>query len=216
MSMILDKMCVVPGSPPSNIVHFWEYLIAGWASVINVDPLTLFCRARFVIPLLGFSGMYLLIRNIFSDALKSEVIFWGVLIMSLGGFILISPSNLDWIKLDPYRLVTSFMGTVHHSDSAMDIMIALSAAVFLMVIRSPEKRNIFLFAGVLLVLFMWHAREFFQMAIYAGVFGIVSAIMPGAGWKEFKRWAIAACVIVVVTAVIFPVVKAVPSARCRQ
>ncbi len=173
MPMVLNDLGLNQGVPPPNLIHLWEYLIAGWAFLINVDPLPLFYHARFVVPILGFSGMYLLIRNIFPNATKSEIIFWGVLIMCLGWFILLSPSSLDWIKKrDHFRGVMSFMGTVHHSDTAMDILIALIAGLILLTLRRSCWKHIFLLSGVLMVSFMWHSREFFQTAIYIGVFGV--------------------------------------------
>lgn len=205
MPMVLNDLGVHQGAPPPNLVQLWEYLIAGWSSLINMDPLPLFYRSRFVIPLLGFSGMYLLIKNIFSNMIKAETIFWGVLIMCLGWFALLQPSNLDWIITgDPFRGVMSFMGTAHHSDAAMDILIALSAGLILATFRNTCWRNISLLAGVLSASFMWHPREFFQAAIYAGIFGITMLLFPHTGKKVMlKKWAVVMGIFVVVATIYF-------------
>ena len=204
MPMVLNDLGIYRGVPPPNLIQLWEYLIAGWASLINMDPLPLFYRARFVIPLLGFSGMYLLVKNIFSKAIKAEIIFWGVLIMCLGWFVLLSPSNLDWVKGDPFRGVMSFMGTVHHADAAQDILIALSAGLALLVFRSVCWRNILLLTGVLAASFMWHPREFFQAAIYAGIFGITILLIPHTDKKVMlKKWAVVMAIFVIVATICF-------------
>jgi hypothetical protein len=189
MPMIINDLGIHQGVPPGNLIHLWEYLLAGWASLTNTDPLPLFYRARFVIPILGLSGMYLLIRNIFPKASKAEIIFWGVLLMCLGWLALLSPSNLDWVKKDPFRGVFAFMGTVHHSDAAMDILIALTAGLILATFSNVCRRNIFLLSGTLLACFMWHPREFFQAAIYAGIFGITIVLSLGRERKAaIKKW----------------------------
>ncbi len=184
MPMVLNDLGLNQGVPPPNLIHLWEYLIAGWAFLINMDPLPLFYHARFVIPILGFSGMYLLIRNIFLNATKSEIIFWGVLIMCLGWFILLSPSSLDWVKRDPYRGVTAFMGTVHHADAAMDILVALIAGLSLLTLRRSCWKHVFLLAGILVASFMWHPREFFQSAIYVGIFGMTIYLSTNNGSRK--------------------------------
>lgn len=216
LPMTLHDLGLHPGDYPSNLVHLWEYLIAGWAKVIQSDPLPIFPHSRFIIPLFGFSGMYLLIRNIFKNEIKAEAVFWGVMIMCLGGFVLLSPSNMDWIKSDPYRLATAFMGTSHHGDTAMEILLALSAGLFLMTFRCPTKKNFFLLAGILSASFLWHPREFFQTAVYAGVFGITLFITPHPDKKALiKRWILAMAAFLIVAAVIFPITKSVMSIKSR-
>lgn len=192
MPMVLNDLSLNQGVPPPNLIYLWEYLIAGWAFLINMDPLPLFYHARFVIPILGFSGMYLLIRNIFQNATKSEIIFWGVLIMCAGWFAFLSPSPLDWVKeRDPFRGVMSFMGTVHHADAAMDILIALIAGLILLTLRRSCWKHIFLLAGILVASFMWHPREFFQSAIYVGIFGVTIFLPTRVSRKTMlKKWLI--------------------------
>jgi len=133
--------------------------------------------------------------------------------MCFGWFAILSPCNLDWIKGDPMRGVMSFMGTVHHSDAAMDILIALSAAIALLAFRNFCWRNIFLLAGVLSATFMWHSREFFQVAIYAGIFGITMLLFPNTDKKlMLKKWFAVMAIFAVVAIFFFSVMSAmVPS-----
>ena len=200
MPLVLSDLGVYRGSPPPNLINIWEYLIAGWASLVNMDPLPLFYRSRFMLPILGFSGMYFLIRNFFQKDVKAEIIFWSVLIMSVGGLMLLSPSNLDWVKSDPYRQVMAFMGTAHHADSAMDILLALNAGLFLMNLNNnTNKKTLFLLAGTLVATFMWHPREFFQTAMFAGIWGISVFVAPQVSRKAMlKKWALAMGVFLIV------------------
>jgi hypothetical protein len=204
MPMALDDLGITRGAIPQNLIHLWEYLLAGWASLINIDPLPLFYRSRFVVPFLGFSGMYLLIRNIFLKAVKSEIIFLSVLFMCLGWFTLLSPSNLDWVKQDPLRGIMSFMGTAHHADTAMEILIPLNAGLALLTYRYFGWRNFLLLAGILTASFMWHVREFFQTAIYSAIFGITLLLTPYINKKTMlKKWAGVMVVFIVVGLVFF-------------
>jgi len=206
MPLALGDLALTKGAIPPNLVHLWEYLIAGWSSLINVDPLFLFYRARFVIPLLSFAGMYLLIRNIFSDKAKSEVVIWGVFTMCLGWFTLLSPSALDWVKEDPLRGIMSFMGTVHHADSAMEILVPLVSGLALLAFRKPGWRSFSLLAGVLVASLMWHVREFFQVAVYLGVFGLTLLFVPNIDRKKmFMRFGFIAAIFLIV-AIIFSAV----------
>jgi hypothetical protein len=190
MPMVLKDLSITRGVPPQNLIHLWEYLLAAWSSLINMDPLPLFYRSRFVIPFLGFSSMYLLIRNIFLKAQKSEIIFLTVLFMCLGWFALLSPSSLDWIKQDPLRGILSFMGSAHHADTAMEIFIPLNAGLFLLAYRYFGWRSFLLLSGVLTATFMWHVREFFQTGIYSVIFGITLLLTPTIDRRaKLKKWA---------------------------
>lgn len=189
LPLVLRDLGITPGAPPTNLIQFWEYLLAGWATLINLDPLPLFFRARCIIPILGLAGMYLLIKNIFLNRKKSEVIFWGCLMMSLGRLMLLSPSKFDWVKQDFSRGLTAFMGTVHHSDAAMDALLPVWIALSLMAFRRPVWRNFLLLTGVSVAGFMWHPREFFQVVLYVGIVGIICVFYSTPHKKiVLKRW----------------------------
>lgn len=208
MPMVLQNLVLAKGVIPLNLIHLWEYLVAGWAALVNVDPLVLFYRARFVIPILGFSGMYLLIANIFPSRAKAEAIIWGVLLMCLGWFALLSPSNLDWVKQDPFRGIMSFMGTAHHADSAMEILVPLLCGLALLAFRKPGWRSFSLLAGVLVASFMWHVREFFQMAVYVGIFGITLLFIPDIDRKKLlMRLGFILAVFLVIAIVFFAIMS---------
>lgn len=213
MPMVLSDLAIVRGDPPPNLIYFWEYLLAGWAVLINTDPLLLFYRSRFVVPVLGFSGMYLLARSLFKDEKKVEVVFFGVLVMSLGALMTLDPSPLSHIKQEQFRYVMSFMGTSHHADSAMDVLLPVCTALLFMALRDPTRMNFIFLAGISCVSFLWHPREFFQTLIYAVVVSIALLIMPDENKRAYlKRWVIVMMVFIAVGAAFFIMMKAfVPS-----
>lgn len=201
----LDSFGVQPGAPPPNMIHLWEFLIAGWSRLINSDPLPLFYRARFIIPLLGYSGMYFLIKNIFSCKVKAEIIFWGVIIMSIGWFMLFS--EFEYIREDPSRGTMAFMETVHHGDASTGILIALTAGLLLFYFYNPDWKNFFIITGVLAANFMWHEREFFQAAVYAGIFGLSLLLQPAVNKaKSLKRWMAVMGAFAVITTLLFLII----------
>jgi len=110
--------------------------------------------------------------------------------MCLGWFALLSPSSLDWIKQDPLRGIMSFMGSSHHADTAMEILLPLSAGLVLFTYRYFGWRSFLLLSGVLTATFIWHVREFFQTAIYAVIFVITFLLTPNIDRKaKLKKWA---------------------------
>jgi hypothetical protein len=199
MPMELSRLAVIPGQPPANLIHLWEFLIAGWATVCRVDPLFLFSRCRFVVPFLGLSSMFFMVKMIFKDRERSEVVFWSILAMCLGWFVLLPPSNLGWItQNDPLRGIFSFMGTTHHSDSGMEILISLDVGLVLLCLREPRWRHLAILAGTLVATFMWHAREFFQVGIYLGVFCL--ALLLHKSGKMRNGLVMVACIFCLVSA----------------
>jgi len=201
MPLILKDLGITQGNPPPNLIQLWEFLIAGWARVINIDPLFVFYRSRFLIPLVGLPGIFLLIKQIYADRVKAEAVFGGVLLICLGWIILLSPSPLDWVKEDTLRGVMSFMGTAHHGDSAMDILIPLNAALVIMAFRNPAWRNLLLLGGILSATFLWHVREFFQTALYTGLLGVVLLFLPsGKRRADMMKWLKIAAIFLVVAA----------------
>jgi len=208
MPMDLYDLSLTRGVPPPNLVNLWEYLLAGWSTLINIDPLYLFYRCRFVIPLLGLSGMYLLVSNIFIERRRAEAVFSGVLLMSLGAFVLFSPSPYDWLKAEQFRGVFSFMGTAHHADAASDILVALGAGAVFLAAKETSWRNLFLLSSALIASFLWHPREFFQNAVYAGMLGLTTLLIPSEErLKKLKKWLVIVAVFFVIAILFFILMK---------
>jgi hypothetical protein len=187
------------GMPPANMINLWEFLVAAWARLIHSDPLPLYFRARMVIPLLGLPGIFLLILSLFPERKKAEALFSGIVIMAMGWFMLLSPSCFDYIKSEKFRGLMAFMGSAHHSDSAMDILIAPGAALIFLWLRKAGWRFALLIAAFLAGSFLWHPREFFQEVLYGGIAGLALLLSRRETWKAgMKRFgllvAIIACI----------------------
>ncbi len=208
LPLILPDLSVGPHVAAANMVNFWEFLIAGWARLIHCDPLPLFFRARFIIPLAGLPPMFLLTRSIVNDDRKAEGVFWTILLMVLGWWLLLSPSSMDYIKNEHLRGALAFMGTVHHADSAMDMLIAPCAALLLLITRKTTVTYVALFAALLSITFLWHPREFFQIALYAGILGLTILLFPSEERKKMlKCWAVSFVTVVAVAILLMVAMK---------
>jgi hypothetical protein len=202
MPLLLELQGVERGLTPPNLVNLWEFLVAAWSRCTALDPLVVACRARFVIPLAGLAGMYLLVRAIFLGRRRSNSVFLGVAVMCLSQFVLHCPS-LKWIRADGTRGVFAFMGTFHHSDAAMDILIALSAGLALLMMRRTDIRNSLAFFGILTASFLWHPREYLQLSLYLAVALLTMLALPHLrSLAALRRWA-AVMLVVVVSATAF-------------
>jgi hypothetical protein len=164
---------------------------------VRIDPLPLFCHARMVVPVLGLSGMYLLIRLIFLDGRKSTLIFVGVLALASGQVVL-ETKSLHWVNAyDPTRGVFTFMGTAHHADAAMDILLPMTAAILLLFMRQPRWSHGLLLIGILVANFLWHPREFLQAALFLGMVLPVALLLPSLRRRVvFTRWLVTTGILV--------------------
>ncbi|MHC9543609.1 MAG: hypothetical protein AB9903_29205 [Vulcanimicrobiota bacterium] len=208
LPLVLPDLSVGPHVAAANMVNFWEFLIAGWARLIHCDPLPLFFRARFIIPLAGLPSMFLLTKSITDDDRKAEGVFWTIILMVLGWWVLLSPSSLDYIKNEHLRGALAFMGTVHHADSAMDMLIAPCAALLFMLVRRTTLIHMALFAALLAITFLWHVREFFQIAMYAGILGLSILLFPSEEKKKMlKCWSVSIITIVAVAVILLVAMK---------
>jgi len=195
--LALEDLGIGPHLPPPNLIHLWEFLVAGWARCIQTDPLPLFCHARFVVPVLGFAGMYLLTRMIFVSRKTTAATFAVVLMLCLSGLVL-DASNLSLIRVnDPTRRVHTFLGSAHHADTAVDILIALTAGMVIWWMRRPTWSGLPLLAGILTANFLWHPREFLQVALYLGLLGLTVGLLPSLRRRAvWTRWAATTMVLV--------------------
>jgi hypothetical protein len=163
----LSNLGVLPNVLPPNVIYFWEYMIAAWATAIHADPLPLFEHVRFIIPLVGLPAMYLLAWAIFSTR-RANQCFSVILLLVLGAIFLVKPTTLDFVNVaDPTRGAFLFYGTAHHADAAMDILMPMLTALLWLSLSSRRWLWRILLLGMLLVAFLWHPREYFQLAITA-------------------------------------------------
>ena len=99
---------------------------------------------------------------------------------------------MGWVQaVDPTRGVFAFMGTVHHADPAIDILIPLACGLGLRMVRRPMLGNAALLVTVLTTSFLWHPREFLQCSLYLGVVGLALVLTPALRkWRVLRNWAL--------------------------
>lgn len=176
-SFSLDELALVKGFPPANLIHFWEYQIAVWSTMSGTDPLVLFLRARCLLPFVGFIALFFFVRNVFQSDFYRYGVYWGAVVLSFGLLNLQSPSSLSWIvETDKSRFLTSFMGTVHHSDSGMDILLPLGCGLLLYALRHMSGKIWCLLFGFLVAALFWHVREFLQLGIHFIFLSVVGVL----------------------------------------
>ena len=175
---VLDELALVKGFPPANLIHFWEYQLAVWSRLSGMDPLIVFLKARCILPFIGFIALFFLVRNIFQSKTYRYGVYWGGTLLSLGLLNLQEPSSLSWIyNIDPSRFLTSYMGTVHHSDSGMEILLPLGCGLLLYSLRNMCGKIWCLLFGFLIACLLWHVREFLQLGIHFIVLSLVGLLV---------------------------------------
>ncbi len=199
LPLSLGDLGIAKGGPPPNFVHFWEYLLALWAHASGMDILPVFARARCLVPVAGLSCMALLIRLTLGGARKTRIVFSVALALVALEIMLVAPSGLDWVNaMDPTRGLMCFLGTVHHADPAMDILLPMSLAACLIFLRRASLGTGLALAGALSVNFLWHPREFFQIALYFGLLWLLMLLAARNRLKALLRGALGMGVLVAV------------------
>jgi hypothetical protein len=163
---VFDSMGYIKNAPMPNLLQGWEFIIAFVSELSSIDPIYVFLKIRFVIPILGLSSLFLLICAYFNDVKKS---LYLIVMIYLIAFIRIhfTYMNIDILGLvEPSRGILHFMGTSHHIDAAVDIMLPTIIAFSVFVFNSKERYlhvclSIFLFS-----VFTWHPRIYFINEIY--------------------------------------------------
>lgn len=178
MPLNLNDLGIEANFPPPNLVNLWEFLIAASARAGQIDPLPMFYRARFLLPLFGLAGMYLLVHVIFRGFRRRQAVFLAIALMC-GLRLFLATPGLSWVSdTDSTRGVFAFTGTAHHADVAMDLLLAVSIAIALQTLLRFSIRNLSLFVLILIINFLSHPREFFQIALYMGIAGLMVIAIP--------------------------------------
>ena len=193
----LADIGLMPNQPPPNLVHLWEFFVAGWARMINVDPIVVFHRARFLVPLLAMPAMYLLIAGVTPHRRRAEAVFLVILLLAAGGAFLLGPGPLDWVRRkDPTRWAFCFLESAHHADVGMGVLLPLLSGVLLWVLRRFHWGRLLLVLGLTAGVILWHPREFFQVSVvWWGVLGVVLLIGPMRHRRRYLgRWVVIAAI----------------------
>ena len=177
LPLFINDLGISPGIPPPNLVNFWEIMLSASARFANLDPLLVFYRARFVIPLLGMSGLYVLARAVFVSHRKTNIIFTMAVVLALSGVL--AYDNLKFLRTDDTRWMMCFMGTSHHADSAMEGLLPLLCGFTALFIRTGRCVLWFMVTGLLFVAYLWHPREYFQVASYLAALFVLFICFDG-------------------------------------
>jgi len=213
----LEDMGLAHGYPPPNFINLWEYFIAMWAKASNVDVLPVFAHARCLIPLVGFCAMSWLLRLTFMRAWKVKVVFAITLLLAFAGLMLVPPSGLDWVQgVDRTRGAFNFLGSVHHADSAMEMLLPLSLAIALLFMFRPSILSGSLLCLMLVANFLWHPREYFQIALYFGLFGLTWALVAKRRIQILKRLAAGLLLFALTAAAFFGLSSALIGTRSQS
>jgi hypothetical protein len=203
MPLDVNSVGIAPGMSIPNIINLYEFLLAAWARLGGIDPLFVFDVARGLNPLIGLSALFVFIWNIFFSKREAHLVFFVAAMICLGGLFIIEPSNMSWVhSSDPTRYVTALMGSAHHADSAMAILLPLGLMTGLLILRRPTWEHGCLWIAVLVITFLWHPRHFAQTGLYIGFAGLMIPL-AGKYWKTAAmRWGLAMGLTLVVAALL--------------
>jgi hypothetical protein len=184
-----------------NLFFAWEFMLAGISSAAGIDPLIAALRSRWLFPVLGFSACFFLARQLLGGTVAARRVLWIVLPLVLTQFIALPPSPLaTLVSYD--RPIFSFMGSIHHADAALDILLPLSIGYLFLFLRRGSVEVLVMLAALLIVSFFFHPREYFQVMWYGAVAGLVCLLVARVRWEELKTRYVPLAIVFVAIAVI--------------
>lgn len=192
--------------PPNLFFLLWEFLLAGISTVAGVDPLIGALRSRWLIPFLGLSAYFFFLRQVLHTARMAYAGMWITLVMILSWFNMIAPAPLTLYGISTgfQRPVFGFLGSIHHSDAAMEVLLPLIAGYLFLFLRRGRGGDLAVFCSLLAVSFLFHVREYFQVMWYAVVAAGAYAIYRRPQWHLFaRRFGALAAAFVVIAAALF-------------
>ena len=186
-----------------NLFFVWEFMLAGISSAAGIDPLIAALRSRWLFPVLGFSACSFLARQLLGSTVAARRVLWIVLPLVLTQFIELSPAPLAFLLVYD-RPLFSFMGSIHHADAAMEILLPLATGYLFLFLRRRNVEGLAMLAALLIVSFFFHPREYFQVMWYGAIAGLVYLLFARVHWEELKsRYVPLAIVFVAIAAVLF-------------
>src|SRR5262249_52732091 len=154
--------------------------------------------------------------RILGSARRAERALGIVLVAVLSGVLFLPPAPLVDVGIaNATRGITAFWGTIHHGDTAMEILLPLQIAALFQFLRTGRARDLVALASILLAGFFWHPREFFQMAWYAAIAcatTIAGASLLSRRGAHWRRLALLAATLVAVATILGMVSANVASA----
>lgn len=181
-----------PEIAAQNYFYLWEMMLAVVARVAGVDAMVVALKARWCVPLLGFAAFFFMVQRVVASTGAAMRATWVMVAAVALQFLTLPPSAYDtYIQSGPLRQVGAFFGSIHHSDSAMEILLPLVIGILFWAIRTGSARAWSCFSLALVVAFLWHPREYFQVMWYGGV-AILVDLIGGLGrrrgaWRQRGR-----------------------------
>lgn len=184
--------------PLPNFFFLWEYLLGAIAAIAQTDALMAAARSRWLIPAIGIPAFFFWVRVVTNSTALARRVVAVVLALVATQFINIAPDPLA--RLNEQRPLFSFLGTVHHSDVALDLLLPLLLGHVWMCLRRPSAGRAGLLALLLFATFLIHPRELFQVAWYAALAGPVMLIAARGSRRRVLAGWLTVCLVIVVTA----------------
>jgi hypothetical protein len=206
LPMGFSEVALRPEIGPANLFFLlWEFILASISAVSGVDPLVGTLRSRWLIPFLGFSTFYFFLRQVLATSKMTNAAMWVVLVLILSGFLAIAPSPLvnHRIIAGDFRPIFSFLGSIHHSDAALDILLPLLSGYLFLYLRKGGKIDLLLFCALLLIGFLFHVREYFQVMWYGVIAALAYLLYQRPHWSFFiSRFGRLATAFIIIAAVL--------------
>lgn len=181
----LSAMGYIKNSAMPNLLQGWEFLIALIAKLSYLDPIYVYLRMRFIIPVLGLSSIFLLMIAFFINLKKSLILLSMIYLLAFMG-IFYTYLNIDVLGLvETSRGILHFMGTSHHLDSAVDIMLPAVAGFSIYVYKAQKKYLYFCLSIMFISAFTWHPRIYFINQMYVVAF--ILLFLVTANFSLLKR-----------------------------
>lgn len=167
-----------PGFVLPNLFFLWEFILAGIARLSGLDPLIAATRSRWLVPVIGVSAYFFMALQLLRRVEAAKRAVAVTLVAVLTQFLFLKPAPLVYTGTNgSARGVSAFWGTIHHSDTAMDILLPLLVGLLFAFMRSGRARQLLGLTGMLIVSFFWHPREYFQIMWYGGVALLVALLL---------------------------------------
>jgi hypothetical protein len=175
-----------------NLFFIWEFDLAGISRIAGIDPLIACFRSRWLVPVLGLSAFYFMALRVTRSRELTQKVVSVTLAAVLLDFFLLYPAPWKRAFMEPYRGVTAFWGSIHHSDTGMEILLPLATGALFAYLARCNRRNLSLLMALLVVCFFWHPREYFQV-IWYGAIALLTHCLTRPFWRSRERRAIVRC-----------------------
>jgi len=172
-----------------NYFYLWEFVLAGIARMAGIDPLVAALKSRWLMPTLSFASFFFMAQRLLGSTLSALRVTWVMVVAVLLQLLTLPPNPYEkYIDSGPLRQVGAFLGSIHHSDAAMEILLPALIGYLFWAIRRGTVQAWIGFVGALVIAFLWHPREYFQVMWYGVIVVMVDTVasIPG-GFRAWRR-----------------------------